>query len=246
MFDQKMYVNDPWAVAEEPPERMDFNEIWGQIAVDAWFCALVRGVGKVPWSEQEHGMEKRATAIDISIAPLVEMNSKFFVERKMIAESKEWTKIVNPSLKALGIRPQELNHKWVHVALVKTGETYVKGGETKDKTTVEFLGVWDNEDACRNDYLGKKGAQAGASPAPTTAPTSAPTGHQPVTPTNAAKETALAFLKVLVPNAMRGESDLTAIRTKIAETIAATAMVRDHFTVDSPETMALIMANYKG
>lgn len=70
-------------------------------------------------------------------------------------------------------------------------------------------------------------------------------GHVPVQPqaapaNNTERETALKFLRVIVENAARGQSDLTVVRNTVAAQIATMPLVSKYFTVDSPETMNLI------
>jgi hypothetical protein len=55
------------------------------------------------------------------------------------------------------------------------------------------------------------------------------------------KETALKFLKVIVENSSRGQTDPTVITNTVGANIANMPMVSKYFTADSPETMNLIM-----
>ena len=79
------------------------NTYFALVACDAWPCVLVKGQGKVAFNAQQHKIENRVTAIDISLQPLAEQNVNFPLVRNMIAESPAWIKIVLPSAKALGL-----------------------------------------------------------------------------------------------------------------------------------------------
>jgi hypothetical protein len=77
----------------------------------------------------------------------------YTITRTMQARSRkrpDWTKVVLPSLKALGIAdPMTQVHKhWVHIELVKVGEYTNKDGEQKDLTTPRFVEVFESSEAC--------------------------------------------------------------------------------------------------
>lgn len=77
----------------------------------------------------------------------------YSIDRTMQARSRkrpDWTKVVLPSFKALGITdPETQVHKhWVHIELVKTGEYTNKDGEQKDLTAPRFIEIFESRDAC--------------------------------------------------------------------------------------------------
>jgi hypothetical protein len=77
----------------------------------------------------------------------------YSIDRTMQARSRkrpDWTKVVRPSLTALGITdPTTQVHKhWVHIELVKVGEYTNKEGEQKDLTTPRFIEVFESREAC--------------------------------------------------------------------------------------------------
>lgn len=137
---------------------------YGQVQIQAWFCVLVKGTGKVVYDPGQHRAEDRKTAIDISLLPLAEQNVRFDVARSMIAESREWAGVVWPSLKALGITSaREANQRWVKMQQVPSGRTYRNAkGEEKEATTFNFLALYANEDACRAAYFADGGTVADA------------------------------------------------------------------------------------
>jgi len=251
------YNNDPWERAENPQTRS--SEFWGQVEISLYNAVLVKGVGKAPFDPQQHKPEQMVTGIDIHIAPLAEQNVSFQVSRSMIAESKEWASLVLPSIKALGLSVRELNGKWARVGQKGTGSNYTnQSGETRERTTFEFIKVFATEDECRADFLANghpmpdleqtgangstntnaNGTYGGASGG--TSGGHAPAQAQAAPPNNTERETALKFLRVIVENAARGQSDLTVVRNTVAAQIATMPLVSKYFTVDSPETMNLI------
>lgn len=227
---EQTMINDPWDSAENPVFRA--SEYWGQINVDMFYCVLEKGRGKVAFNPELHRAEDRRTAIDMVLFPLPEQNISFEVSRNMIAESAEWAKIVLPSIKAFGITLRELNQKWVKLHFKPTGRKYTNAnGEERENTTFEFLTLFPDEIACRADF----GGGAGRTDSATTATESAPIDKE--------KATAYAFLKVIVEKAAKGKTDLEAVRVDVAKNITAYPMVAKVFTVDSPETVQLIMDN---
>lgn len=214
---------------------------YGQVDVDAWFCALVKGQGKVPYDAQVH--ERRSTAVKLTVAPIADMKLSFALEREMIAESREWAAIVLPSIKALGLASiRDLDGKWVAMQQVPSGRKYRnKSGEEKEATTFKFLAVYDSEAACIAAF---RAARNGTPPADALPEDEIPfmgdgngNGHngQPA-PDSPERQTALAFLKVLVQQ--HGGN-----RDALATAIASMPMIAKHFTIDSPETQALLAGN---
>lgn len=228
-------INDPFAMAEDPQEIKYSNEYFGQVGLDVWFCVLEKGVGKVPFSEQEHSIDKRLTAITMGIIPVPASGLAFSVDRDYIAEFREWNAITLPSIKKLGVSIRELDGKFAHVKLTETGETYTNSqGETKEKTAFEFLAIYDTLEACEAAYTAKRGS--GAQP---TASQAAPRATVATTAGNGNKDrdAALKFLEVAVKSTCKGMTDLEQAREAVAAQIAKMPLINKHFTVDSPETM---------
>jgi len=155
---------------------------YGQIQVDAYFCALIKGVGKVPFDPQQHPNDKRCTAINISILPLAEQNVRFDIKRETIAESREWAGIVWPSLKGLGLTSlRQAHNAWAKMQQVPSGRKYRNAaGEEKEATTFKFLALYPTEDACRAAYFAEGGKSNGTAAAAADEPLpldpAAPTG----------------------------------------------------------------------
>lgn len=144
-------MNDPFAAADNA--TVQARQYYGKVEFDIWFCALIKGTGKVPYDPAVH--KQRATAIDILLIPIAEQNVTFEVKRQMIAESREWASIVWPSLKALGIAStRDANNRWVKLTQVSSGRKYRNSaGEEKESTTFKFLAIYADENACQAAYL---------------------------------------------------------------------------------------------
>lgn len=230
----QVLVNDPFLQAEDPAEIQYSNEYWGEVAVDAYFCVLEKGVGKVPFSEATHSIDRRLTAVKISISPVPSANLQFSIDRDYIAEFRDWNAITLPSLKKIDVSLRDLDGQFVHVKLTETGETYInKAGETKSKTVFEFLELYPSMDACEAAYTDKFGSRSTANK------------DIPFLDSEKGKngggikeqEAAQKFLKVAVQNACRGKKDLNEAREAVAAQIAKMPMISKYFTVDSAETM---------
>jgi len=230
-------MNDPFEAASHAAPLP--NEYYGQVEVDAWFCVLVKGQGRVPFDPQQHSIDQRRTAIDMAVIPLAASGLNFPIERKMLAESKEWRNIVWPSLKALGFNSlKEVNGAWVKVELVGTGRKYTNSaGEEKEATTFKFLAVYDNEETCEAAYLGMGiMPQTEATPMPQEA-------HQASPQSNPERETALQFARVIVQQALKAHpNDVEAAKKQAAQQMAGMPVVSKFFTVESPEIAALFSA----
>ena len=222
---------DPFNSASNP--SLPAFELWGMVEVNAYACALVKGLGKVRFNPSVH--DKRFTAIDLFVQPLAETNvtNPKSCERHPIAESKEWASITWNSIKSLGTENlREVNDKWARVAVVPNGKTYEnKDGEKKDETCFKFLAFFDNEDACRSAYLTNGGH---AAPAPTEQPA-------PVSQDDTDRQTAMAFLNVIVPNAARGKASVADAQAAVSVALTGYPTVAKFFTADSDEVTALIL-----
>lgn len=228
---------DPFESASNPATRS--FDLWGKVDLSAWACALVKGTGKVPY-DSNNPAHKRFTAIDIYVQPLIELDVKYpkSLEDHLVAEFPEWVKITLPSIKALGIdNVREVNGKWARVARVPNGKKYDKKdkdgnptGEKADETTFKFITLFDSEEACRADYFANGGKPLEGKNAP-----------QPVTGSDDnERNTAAAFLKVIVTNAARGKADFASAKEAVAQALTQYPTVSKFFNADSIETGALI------
>ena len=235
---------DPFAEASAP--KVQAYDLFGMVEINAWACALQKGVGKVPF-DPANPNHKRFTAIDVFIQPLAEQEIKYpkTCEEHWVAEFPEWAKITLPSIKAAGIENvREVNGKWARVARVPNGKKYAKKdkagnpiGEMAEETTFKFVEFYGDEDACRAAYIA-----AGGHVATNNAPAGMPDGAAVpvVDPSEAEKATAYAFLKAIVGNAAKGMATPDQAKTAVALALTQYPVVTKFYTVDSAETVELI------
>jgi len=233
MTDQQQF--DPWASASDPQLPKFENNYWGKISIDAWTCALVKGAGKVPFDPNVH--PRRATALDLTLTPLPEMNVtnaavlQYILERHIIAESAEWRDYTWASAKAMGLTgAKDLSGVWAKITLVDTKETYEKNGETKTKQAWSFVTIFPDEASCRADYLATN-PQPAQAPDPVQAPANDPQ-----------RAAAMQFLKVIVPNTMKSMvgHPLDEAMEAVKAAIEKFPGVSKYFTIDSPEVVQLM------
>lgn len=224
-------IDDPFASASNP--QTFSSDLWGRVEIQAWFCVLEKGYGRVPFNPSQHNAGQKRTAIDVSIDPLPELNitNMNVCERHLLAESKEWRTITLKSLQNLGYQDvRSANGKWAHVAPVPNGRTYEKDGQMRDSTDFKFLAIYNTEAECRAAMNGGNGAQ------PPSPAQYEPTGV-PINETE--KQAAAQFLRVIVTNAIAGKQPAQ-YREAITASLAGFPMVNKFFTFDSPEVQALL------
>lgn len=235
--------DDPFAVAQETAERP--AEFYGELSVECWFCALVKGQGKVPFDANVH--DRRSTAIDLVVMPLSDHNITNAFERSTLDWSRDWTRITWPSLKALGVTSLRdiANGKWCKFVWAGTGEKYrAKGqngadGEERERTTFKFMALYDNETECRAAYY----ADSGKTPPDSEGVSDIPGFESKAQPTQAApdnsngsdkaRETAIQFIKVF---AKMSKYDVEATKRACAGQTAITNV----FDLDSPEFVEIV------
>jgi hypothetical protein len=229
-------THDPFAVATQAGEQT--FAYYGQVEASAEFVVLKKGIGKAPFDDAEHDVKDRRTEVTIELTPIEESGLEYVVTRSVLAESRQWSTIVWPSLKDLGLKyAGDLNGKWAKAELVKTGRTWTRNtGEIAEETTLRFLALYGSEAECIAAYHAERGGSdhddGGASDVHSSAANGNGSG---VTNGQAERETALQFLKVLVQQA-KGD------RGALAQSIANMPMIAKHFTVDSPEVQELVAA----
>jgi hypothetical protein len=223
-------ILDPFDAATEAGERQPVY--FGKLDVTASFVALIKGQGKVVWHEGL-GIEQRRTEIAIRLNPIDAMNLTRMVERSIIAESREWARIVWASLRDLGVRnAREINGKWAKVELVESGRSWVnREGQTVKDTTFKFLALYNTQAECEAAWEAENGGSVAHSPASNGA--AASNGNSSAE--NVERDTALQFLPALVAQA-GGD------RAKLAQLLAGMPLISKHFTVDSPEVQQLLAA----
>lgn len=234
---------DPFAAATEakPPTY----DLFGLVEISAWACHLEKGAGKIPFDAQNPN-HKRMTAIDVFIQPLPEIDVKYpkTLECHWLAEYNTWVKITLPSIKeafqnATGQEMgsvRQINGMYARVARV---DSFDKKYEKKDNAgngtgemvtpkTFKFVEFYADEEACRAAYVAAGGQpMQGNSPAQS----------MDTTPTDNEKQSAMAFLPVIVKNALQGKGLKVTDdwKTAINTALGQFPLVAKHFTAESPE-----------
>lgn len=228
-------TDDPWKAAASATVPPKVYTYFGQCFTDAFFCVLQKGPGKVPFDPTQHKIEDRRTSIRIGVQPLANSGLNNIIQREMIAESREWAGIVLPSIKALGIEPEQIDDAWVKVQMAETGASYVSkiSGETVKKTTFKFLAVYPDQAACEAaaaEFFKKDGN--GQQPqAHEQDSEQAPQAAQ--VPSNSKeREVAAKFLPALMGQAKGDPNEL-------AKLIAGNPLTSKYFDLNSPEVVAL-------
>lgn len=215
-------VNDPFEAADEAKEPVYNKVFFGQVFFDLYYCALIKGQGKVPFDSQVHKPEQKRTSIGLTIVPLTGSNATYSFERNLIAESKEWASVILPSIKALGLTTRELHSRFVQIEIVPTGEKYQDKNtkEWKEKTTAKFIKVFADEATCQAAADSVFGAS---------------NTEQPTIPQNgnAEREVALKFLPALAHQAGKD-------REKMKALLEQNTLVGKYFDITSPEVLEVL------
>jgi hypothetical protein len=237
MVTQTPQQDDPAAaaMAAEYVERP--RTYFGQITADYYFCALVKGEGKVLFDPLKHPKDQRFTAINLVLTPLAGSPIKNNIERQMIAESKAWASFVKPSLLAVGADLRTINGRWAQVQMVPTGRKYeaedqqTKEKVTREETTFKFIALYPDESSCRaaSDALFSRTESTSA---PATPPSTAST---PGNGNNPERTVAAKFLP-----ALWAQSGKDVVRFQ--EAIAKNSLTAKWFDISSPEVVAVISA----
>jgi len=214
---------DPYDAAMNPPERPQTSRWFGQMFVDVWPCVLTKGVGKEPYDDAVHDADKRLTAIQLELVPLSDYSVSFTMTRDLIAEFGAWPKVTLPSIKAIGADLRSLNKAWAAIEFAPTGRKYTNSqDEAKEETTFVFVAVFDSEAACREAYEVFNAVEADAS--------------EPAEPTNGNGKERAAAAMFLNPLWVQSGKDVV----KFSELLGKTNVVKDHFTLESPEVQEVI------
>jgi hypothetical protein len=236
--------NDPFDAAANP--QIAANEYFGKVEINAYFCVLEKGVGKVEFTEAVHDVKDRRTAIDLEIIPIEEYGASYTIKRNILDISRDWQEITLPSLRDLGlIDLRALNGMWAKVGFENTGRSYTnKNGTSVDATCFKFLVLYQNEQDCRNAYIAEYGVGTkgngngnGNGPQATTSvqkPAVTPPATNP-------KDTALKFAKAIVDSTVAGKTNLDEITAALAVKLAEFPIVGNVLSVDSPEINQMIL-----
>ena len=215
---------DPYDAAMNAKSLNQYTRLFGQLLVDVWPCALIKGQGKVSFDANTMKESQRRTALDIMLDPVGVMDKlKNVFERKIVAESRAWTNVTLPSIKALNLDLRDLHQAWVAAEFKPTGRTF-KGssGEDVKETCFEIVAVFSGQIACRNAFEIFYSVEEEDKPEPT-----------PVSESNPEKATAALFLK---PLWIQAKPDLT----EYQKLITGNPLTGKYFNISSPEVLAVI------
>lgn len=238
-------VVDPWQAAleaTEPPQIM-----FGEILLDLFFCALVKGEGRVLFDPTKHAPGQRRTCVKVGVYPLQETGLTFAVEREFIAEiaNDGWLKVTLPSLRDLAVTDlKAVNGKYAQVELVKYG-SYQKDGETKEKTAPKVLVLYPDQATCLAAYDETVRDRAVANGTPIdelneqlfgATPTAAKSNGSTNGTNDQERNTALAFLPAIIRTCRHDGNENKGIDiTKLEQQIKSNSLLSKHFTIDSTE-----------
>jgi hypothetical protein len=229
-MDNNQALNDPYDEAINAKAR-DF-EVFGQVRVDAHYLFFPGNKQKpVVFDPAVHPQDKRALEVELRLIPIAEQNINWDEYQKMLAFPADWTKIVLPSIKAIGIDDlRALNNKWVRVAKVPGNRKRLDKNTQEETgefwTTYKFMELYPSEDACKAAFGGHTPSDTEDKPVPQS--------------NNETKAAALTFLKVFVSQAAKHLTDRAEIEKQVAADIANNSLISPLFTVQSPEVQAAI------
>lgn len=224
-------VLDPMEAAVADAESA--SHYFGRMMVDAKFVILKKGQSKQDWIE---GMDTdgRTTEIGLKLNPLDVTGMTRMVERQVISNSGEWSRIVWPSLRDLGVKAlREIEGQWAHVEMVASGRKYTnKEGQEVIATTMKFIKLFTLESDCVKAWEELSGSDAANQ-----AHSAGGNGSNGAVsqPNDAEKAAAMSFLPHIVA---ANKHDLTAL----ANALASMSPLNKYFTVESPEVVALLGA----
>ena len=222
-------------ILDEPVLQPTF-EIWGQAFVNVWKAALVKGEGKVPFDPKVH--KSMVYSIDLSVVPILEQDARL-AERSLIQNSKEW-ELIQKSIKELGVAPSQIDQKYVKIAFEPTGETYKNSnGDTKNKTYIKFLKLFESDDECRKDYLEEHYSVPSADSA---------SGSGGGVPAAGQKkfESAKILLEASIRSAAKVVNTPDEVKALVLVKIKASPVMALFFDENSPELDGLIADTLKG
>lgn len=225
-------ILDPYEEAINAKAR-DF-ELYGQVRVDAHYLFFPGNKQKpIVFDPAFHPLDKRSLEVELRMIPIPEQNISWDEYLKILAFTSDWTKIVLPSIKALGIDDlRALNNKWVRVAKVP-GNRKRLDKETQEETgefwtTYKFVELFADEAACKAAFSGHTPSDTEVNQAPASQSN------------NETKAAALTFLKVFVSQAAKHITNRAVIEKQVANDIANNSLISPLFTVQSPEVQAAI------
>lgn len=154
------------------------NTFFGEVVTldySAW--KLVKGQGRVLFDATYDDPADRVRGIQIAVECQKRDGGTYTIDtgkQPLLEIDTAWRKHLLPSIQRLNVPLSTLRGKFVQVKRVETGETYVNKttNETKNKTALVLVAVYDSADAMqagRDAKYGRSG-QASSTPAQPSAP----------------------------------------------------------------------------
>lgn len=221
--------------AAEPPSTRTY---FGQISVDLWRCILQKGAGKLVFDPLQHSQDQKRTAIDLTLTPLASSRFHDPIKRGLIAESKEWTQIIRPSLAALNLDLKSINNRYVQVEMAPNGQTYEDKatGEKKQLTTFKFVHVFGSEQEAENaaaHFFGRTAESSSSTESASSGPQSVPTAPDAAPTVDSQRATAAKFLPALWRSS-NGDVDM------FLQKVQGNGLTAKYFDLSSPEVIAVV------
>lgn len=214
---------DPYDAAMNAKSLNQYTRLFGQLLVDVWPCALIKGQGKVSFDANTMKESQRRTALDIMLDPVGVMDKlKNVFERKIVAESRAWTNVTLPSIKALNMDLRDLHQAWVAAEFQPTGRRWTDDYGEHVETSFQIVAMFDSREKCREAFEVFYSVEEEDKPEPT-----------PVSESNPEKATAALFLK---PLWIQAKPDLT----EYQKLITGNPLTGKYFNISSPEVLAVI------
>lgn len=165
-------VTNPSAAAQG--DSAFFGEV---VTLDYSAWKLVKGRGRVLFDPTYDDPGGRVRGIQLVIECQKRDGGTYQIDTgrdPLLEIDAAWRKHLLPSIKRLNVALSTLLGKFVQVKRVETGETYTnKAGETKTKTALELVAVYDSAEAmqaAREAKYGRGNRAASAGPAQPSAP----------------------------------------------------------------------------
>lgn len=177
-------VEDPFAVADN--DAANYTDppivVFGQVSVVARYCVFEAGAkprGRRDFDPQIDAFDVRRIELGFGVQPVVV--GRKATEYYTTSDSREFARIVNPSIKALGVQnAKALDGRYVEAHLVDSGRVIKDDPDKRQWKALKFVRLFASEDECVQAAEAKgarhvpAGVAAPATPVGTPAPAPAP------------------------------------------------------------------------
>jgi len=157
---------DPYDAAMKG-ESPDPQRFWGQLAVECYKCALIKGQGRVPYDPAVHRGRKAHWSIEFTIAhvdPTMPL-----IEHKTVQWSPDFVKKTQPSVQALlpdlaalkGLKVGQFRPLWELKGMWVSGQLVPQPEPQERFDCMVFDAIYADEDTCRAAYEANSGQEIG-------------------------------------------------------------------------------------